>query len=306
MGSLRYHPAGSLRPARSDVPARSRSAGGESATAGRLRRLGGPAAAGVCVTLLLMAAAPAAGWTPRFQTRLAREAARLAPPDLARQIEHHAEAYRAGVLDPFEDPDPMRHLQNPDGSGSLRATVATETERAVDLIRNLAPFDDVVRQLGRVTHYVADLHNPLNCARSDPREGDYYADYLRYVESAEPRLPLVFYGFRQPFDRPAHVEALADEALAHGRRLYPMVGREYRRIGFASGVKSFDDRSTAFGTASVTFSRAASDIAQVLRYIWLRTGGADQRGALPVRGQDVLVRVPRGEAGGSGGGLGSR
>lgn len=238
-------------------------------------------------------AVPAAAWTPGFQVSLAEEAVRLAPPDLARQIERHDESLRTGVLDPFEDPDPLRHVQDPDGSGKLRETVVAETERAVELIRSLAPFGDVVRQLGRVSHYVADLHNPLNCSDRDPREAEYYADYLRYAESAEPRFPLVFYGFRPGFDEPEDVEALADEALAHARVLYPMVGREYRRVGFASGVQVFDDRSTAFGVASVAFSRAATDIAQVLRYIWLRTGGADQRSALPERGGDPLVRVPR-------------
>jgi hypothetical protein len=249
-------------------------------------------------------AAPAAAWTPRFQVKLAEEAVRLAPPDLARQIERHGEELRTGVLDPFRDPDPLRHVQNGEGQGRLRETVLAETERAVELIRELAPFGDVVRQLGRVSHYVADLHNPLNCTDRDPREAEYYADYLRYAETAEPRFPLVFYGFRQPFDGPGDVRAMVDEALAHGRRQYPMVGREYRRIGFGSGVGAFDDRSTAFGVASVAFSRAASDIAQVLRYIWLRAGGADQRSALPERGGDPLVRVPRLGSGQGSGGIG--
>lgn len=240
-----------------------------------------------------LAAPPALAWTPAFQSALAREAARLAPPDLARQIELHAADFRAGVLAPFGDRSPERHVANPDGSGALDRAIAEETERAVAMIRSLAPFDQVVRQLGVVAHFVADAHNPLNGSDDDPRESELYADYLRYAESAEPRFPLVFYGFRAPFDEPRHVEALAREALARGRTLYPLIGREYRRIEFAAGSRTFDDRSTAFGVTSVQFSRAASDIAQVLRYIWLRAGGADPRSALPVRGGDLIVRVPR-------------
>jgi len=262
-----------------------------------LRQGSGRIVRGLSALLLAVTAlgsAPAAAWTPGFQVALAEEAARLAPPDLARQIYRHRRELRAGVMDPFSDPDPLRHVQNADGTGHLRSALAAETEHAVELIRSLAPFGDVVRQLGRVSHYVADLYNPLNCDDRDPREGDYYADYLRYAESAEPRFPLVFYGFREPFDRPTDVTALADAALARGRGLYPLVGREYRRIGFASGRGAFDDRSTAFGVTSTSFSQAATDIAQVLRYIWLKAGGMDQRTALPVRGGDQLVRVPRG------------
>lgn len=240
---------------------------------------------------------PTWGWTPGFQVALSSEAARLAPPDLARQIELRSEDYRDGVLAPFSDRAPARHVANPDGSGSLEAVIAEEAERAVAMIRSLAPFDGVIRQLGVVAHFVADAHNPLNASDADPREPELYADYLRYAESAEPRFPLVFYGFRPDFDEPADVAALAREALAHGRALYPLVGREYRRIGFAGGVQAFDDRSTAFGLTSTQFSRAASDIAQVLRYIWLRAGGADPRTALPIRGGELLVRVPRAASG---------
>lgn len=241
----------------------------------------------------LLAAPPAAAWSPRFQIALAEEAARLAPPDLARQIERHDEDFRDGVTGPFSGRDPWRHVANPDGTGTLEAAILEETERAVEMVRNLAPFGEVVRQLGVVAHYVADAHNPLNASDEDPREGEIYADYLRYAESAEPRFPLVFYGFRPRFDQPRDVELLVAEALGNGRRLYPLIGREYRRVGFASGRRAFDDRSTAFGVASVQFSRAASDIAEVLRYIWLRSGGADPRSALPVRGGDLLVRIPR-------------
>jgi hypothetical protein len=39
------------------------------------------------LALLLGVPSPAAAWTPGMQTTIAREASRLAPPDLARQIE---------------------------------------------------------------------------------------------------------------------------------------------------------------------------------------------------------------------------
>lgn len=239
---------------------------------------------------------PAAAWSPRFQTELALEAARLAPPDLARQIERHRDELARGVMAPFSEPAD-RHVANPDGTGSLQAVIEEETERAVEMIRSLAPFDAVVHQLGVVAHYVADAHNPLNASDADGQEARIYADYLLYAERAEPRFPLVFYGFRAPFDRPEDVRRMARDAVAKSRGLYPLIGREYRRIGFASGAASFDDRSTAFGVTSIQFSRAASDIAQVLRYIWLRSGGADPRTALPVRGGDQLVRIPRSSTG---------
>lgn len=265
-----------------------------------LRLLSGWVLAGSLLAGWILAGSPALAWSPGFQKTLATEAARLAPPDLARQIDRHAEEFQSGVLAPFQDREPGRHVANADGSGELEAVIVEETERAVEMIRTLAPFDRIVTQLGVVAHFVADAHNPLNAADTDPRERDFYADYLRYAESAEPRVPLVFYGFRpgsgEP-DGPDGVRELARQAVARSRVLYPLIGREYRRVGFASGRTSFDDRSTAFGVTATQFSRAASDIAEVLRYIWLRAGGADQRTALPVRGGDQLVRIPRSATG---------
>ena len=90
------------------------------------RRL--PAALGL---LLLLPAAPALGWTPRTQSTIASEAARLAPPDLARQIEKHQRAFEAGVQAPFQDSDPDRHRKDPDGSGSLDRVLQEEIDGAI-------------------------------------------------------------------------------------------------------------------------------------------------------------------------------
>lgn len=246
----------------------------------------------LAVGAAVLVAAPAAGWTPATQVTIAREGARLAPPDLYRQIERHQADLEEGALAPFGDDDPARHVKNADGSGRLDEVIAEEVERAVTAIEGHLPFERIVYQLGVVAHYVADANNPLNSSSSDAEESRYFADYLRYLERAEPRLPVVFYGLVPGLDERPDVAPVVDSALARGRELYPLVGREYRRIGFSSGVTRFDDRSTAFGVASLAFSHAVSDVGLVLRYIWVRAGGADFRSGLPELGGPVL-RLPR-------------
>jgi hypothetical protein len=244
------------------------------------------------LALLLGLPAPAAAWTPGTQTTIAREAARLAPPDLARQIDKHRQAYEAGVLDPFSDADPGRHMKNDDGSGDLDRVVLSEAKATVEAIRNHEPFEVVVRRLGRVSHFMADADNPLAASAADPEAGRYFVDFLRYAQSAEPRFPLVFYGTFPGLEARKDVAPLVAEALRRGRSLYPAVGREYRRINFASGIGRFDDRSSAFGVASVAFSHAVTDVALVLRWIWITAGGADDRSGLVNAGTRLLV-LPR-------------
>jgi hypothetical protein len=247
---------------------------------------------GALLPALLVWSSAAAAWTPATQTTISREAARLSPPDLARQIEKHRRAFEEGVNAPFTDADAARHMKNPDGSGQLDLVVETEVRKAVEAIRGHRPFEDVVRQLGVVAHYVADANNPLSTSAADTEEGRYFVDYLRYAETAEPRFPLVFYGLQPGLEAKKDISPVIAEALRRGRELYPMIGREYRRIGFASGVGRFDDRSTAFGAASVAFSRAVTDVTLVLRYIWITAGGVDSRANLPAGGKRLAL-LPR-------------
>jgi len=234
------------------------------------------------------AASPAAAWTPATQVAIAREAARLAPPDLARQIARRERAFEAGVEEPFSEGDPARHMKNEDGSGSLDRALYAEVDGAIRAIREHRPFDEVVRRLGSVSHFMADANNPLATSAADGDEGRYFADFLRYAGSAEPRVALVFYGVPAGSGERSVATVLA-ETLRRGRRLYPLVGREYRRIGFGSGTAAFDDHSTAFAVASLAFSHAVTDVATVLRYIWLRAGGGDDRPGLAGDGGRVLL-----------------
>jgi hypothetical protein len=239
----------------------------------------------------LLWAGPAAAWTPATQVVIGREAARLAPPDLARQIEKHRRAFDEGVEAPFDDTDSSRHMKNPDGAGQLDRVIAEEAEAAMKAIRAHKPFEEIVRRLGVVSHYVADANNPLAASGDDPEERRYFVDYLRYAETAEPRFPLVFYGLMPALDAGRNLSPLIEAALKRGRELYPAIGGEYRRIDFASGLGRFDDRSTAFGVASVSFSHAVTDVALALRYIWLAAGGVDDRANLPAGGR--LTILPR-------------
>ncbi len=249
------------------------------------------------LVLVLVLPGLASAWTPATQLVIGREAAALAPPDLARLIHKHKKAFEEGVLAPFQDTDPGRHMKNPDGSGSLDRVLLAEVQGAIEDIRKHLPFEQVVRRLGVISHYMADANNPLAASGADSEEGRYFVDFLRYAESAEPRFPLVFYGATPGLERKRDAGPLLDQvfnrALRRGRELYPLVGREYRRSGFASGRGRFDDRSSAFGVASLSFSHAATDVAQTLRYIWLVAGGADERKS--VVGGQRLLRLPRAE-----------
>src|SRR5258708_32675403 len=91
--------------------------------------------------LVCVSAMPAAAWTPATQVTIAREAARLSPPDLFRQIDKHRRAYAEGVNAPFADSDANRHAQNPDGSGYLTRAALNDLDSAIPALRSHQAFD---------------------------------------------------------------------------------------------------------------------------------------------------------------------
>ena len=257
-------------------------------------RLPAPSLAGCLALATALAATPAAAWTQKTQLAIVETAAKLAPDDLARQIERHKAALREGVIDPFADHSGNRHETNADGSGRLREVLRAETRRAVTGIEGHRPFSEIVHQIGVVSHFVTDLNDPLRVANLDPRESAYGSHYPRYLEGARGRFAVIYYGPGRRIGNSAELDSLVARTLKRGRQLYPDVGREYRRIGRNGG--RFDDRSTAFAVGSLAYSHAVSDVAAMMRYVWLAAGGNDA-GSLPTVAGDRLVRIGRGTAG---------
>lgn len=225
---------------------------------------------------VLVPGAPASAWSTETQRAIALEAARLAPASIAGALRSEAGALAAGAIEPFRERDPARHLKNPGAGGRLDEVILAEAEAAAAALAAARPWSEVARRLGRVSHFVADANFPLNASAADPAERRYFADFARYAESARSRFVLVAYGTDRGLCSRSAAARLIDQALARSRQLYPSIGREYRRIGWASGTGRFDDRSTAFAVAALGYSHAVSDAARLFRWV------AEQGGRRPV------------------------
>lgn len=228
--------------------------------------------AGVCIH-----PSAAHAWKPETQDAIALEAARIAPPDLARQIERRRRSYLAGVREPLRADPASSHMKNPDGSGALDRVIESEVAGAIRAIEAHQPLDDIVARLGRVSHFIADANLPLNTTNTDREERVYFRDFLDYAEFARPRFAVVYYGPGGEWSSPHDVRNWTRSTLARGRKLYVAIGDEYRRTAMRPGIRAFDDRSTAFAVAAVAYSHSVSDVARALRYIWLAAGGGDGR-----------------------------
>jgi hypothetical protein len=194
--------------------------------------------------LFLALAIPAHALTDAADHRIALKGAELGPPDLHLVIQQFRNEYLRGV-------DTAPNVERP----KLRARIETEALAVVKMIRTNKPMVQVVEHLGMLARMVSDANNPM--------PGD--ADFAHFVDSRLSRIPMVYYAV----DRRVALGAYLDRAFARTAKFVPLMEEEYTRGTSAT----FDDRSTAFGIASVCVSHAISDVANLQIFIWKEAGG---------------------------------
>src|SRR5262249_13990654 len=121
--------------------------------------------------------------------------------------------------------------------------------------------------------------DPFHTSDADPRLAPLQDDFARYCERRLARFPTVFYGLTSNFQLGSYL----DRMMTRSSRYSPLLSEEYFRGGEAHGSGEFDDRSTAFGVASVCYSHAVTDLVNLYYYIWKEAGG-DVRSAARRRG----------------------
>jgi len=150
----------------------------------------------------------------------------------------------------------------------LRERIQSEANTIVSLIRTKKPMQEVVFRLGMLAHLVGDANNPFHVATDAAVEAS-HTDFEHYFEIRMERFPTVFYGIDLRLALPQYV----DRTLNRTAKYAPLMNEEYFRGGKRHTSAEFDDRSTAFGVASICYSHAISDIVNLDYYIWRQAGG---------------------------------
>jgi hypothetical protein len=190
--------------------------------------------------LLILALLPfnAHAWTLAADRQIAASGAKLAAPDLYSLVKAYDHDFARGIEKTQDAPPAM-----------LRERIERETRDVIRMLKSHQPPAAVVERLGILAHLVADANTPSASS-----------DYARYFELRLAKFPVVFYG---PEPR-LQLGAFLDRTFARTAGFRPLVAAEYAR----GDSSTFDDHSTAFGIASVCYSHAVTDTANLFTYIW--------------------------------------
>jgi len=107
--------------------------------------------------------------------------------------------------------------------------------------------------------------------------------FERYMERRMEVFPTVNYS-----ERTVQLGRYLDTLFARTARLAPLMSEEYFRGGERRTSAEFDDRSTAFGVASVCYSHAVTDLVNLYYYIWKEAGGSVKAAPVLQHGNLIL------------------
>jgi hypothetical protein len=202
-------------------------------------------------------------WTRNGDGRIADKAAEFAPADLKTILKKFPKQYAKGIDRAVAEEGTDIHREH------LRDRIEQETAAAIAMIRSNQPMAAVVERLGFLSHLIGDANNPFHMDR-DASLDPAHEDFEHYFERRMQVFPTVSYGIV----RNLQLKAYLDRIFSRSAKLLPLMNEEYSRGGERRTSQEFDDRSTAFGVASICYSHAVTDTANLYTYIWRQAGGA--------------------------------
>ena len=220
--------------------------------------------------LLVLIPLTANAWTRASDARIAQRSLELAPPDLQLILNRFEPEFASGMERAESDEgSEIHHYFVLSRQGKLRERIEQETRGTIAMIRGNQSMSLVAQHLGVLAHLVADANNPFHTSDADPRLGLMHDDFEQYFERRMAHFPTVFYGLSANFQ----LDTFLDRTVTRSSRLVPLMSEEYFRGGAVHRSVEFDDRSTAFGVASVCYSHAVTDLVNLYYYIWRESGG---------------------------------
>lgn len=215
-----------------------------------------------------------------LDAELGRRALPGLPPDLARQLAKHPQAFSRGASSAAAYP---KALHQRGGANAVEHAILAQCDRLVQAIRSRVSFEAVTAGFGALAHLVLDYNFPAAAGQKEA------AALASFLASRLPRIPVVFYAGAENVPYQSRTD-LWQWLLAEGQRLPALqqaLLEDLTRVGGPQFWDRLDDRSTTFGVASVAFNRAMSQYVTLSSWVWHHAGGLVP--PFPGNGQGIIV-----------------
>ncbi len=229
------------------------------------------------LTLACFFALPSFGWTVATERALASASLELGPPNIRQLVAIHERSFEEGLRDAARHEQQFPELHLGGDRTALERLLRKEIDEAVSIMKRRDPIEMFIYQLGVIAHLAGDLNHPIHLGVDTELETR-RDDFEQYLERRRPKFPTIFYGIER--DRP--IDRVIRKSQLRAQAFSPLLENEYFGRGGSRWSREFDDRSTAFAIASLSWSHSVSDLVNIYYEIWRQAGG-DVRNAARLR-----------------------
>jgi len=205
----------------------------------------------VLLLMLCLADVPAQAWSYHTHRKITSDAVRLMPDAFRREFSGKKSHFLKGSTDPDTlIKDFTSHVYHPDGSatdGLYR--IQHLFDKAVELVRNGQDADGTAYVLGLMSHYIADINQPLHTAGRDydANESEYHTQFERDLNPVLKELKLPTVEYRPVTSVEERVKSMAKEA----NRYYDEIGIAYRDGRGLAPLREMAERQIAVATQQI-------------------------------------------------------
>lgn len=180
------------------------------------------------IALLFLTATDLYAWGYHTHRKLTAEAFKHMPEAFQQRFQKHKKAFLKGSTDPDTlIMDFQNHIFYPDGrqTGGLYR-IQDLFNRSVELLSSSESDEKTAYMMGLMSHYIADLNQPLHTAGSerDPSEGSYHSLHEKDINRNLRRFTFSFFRERQI----SSIEERVREMTAQAFKEYDAIGISYR------------------------------------------------------------------------------
>ncbi|HSE40306.1 MAG TPA: hypothetical protein VLH08_06025 [Acidobacteriota bacterium] len=212
-------------------------------------------------------------WTSKTYQLIVVKSTQLMPTSFKNIMMKHQEEILAACLRPDDLPESEHTYNIATHSGYLKDQLLNLSAKVPKDIYNHVPFTKVAEDFGRMSHYIADLNNPLILSDQDSRETQYRSDFAIYLEKNIELFPWIFDGHEPELLKESSAENYLQKIAMNAVERYGLIGDSYFPNGTLVSSDTFDPRSLPFGIASLSYSRSISHTVQFWFYTWKKARG---------------------------------
>jgi hypothetical protein len=215
------------------------------------------------------------GWTSKTHQTIVVQASNLTPYELKLLINKYKTEILAGSIEPLKGTKDENHYLLVDGSyGKVHLRIDAELKTIFQKMRDKTlELPDLCRRLGVISHFIAEVNNPLLTGDLKRESGWLYNNFVKYTDSKLDTFVLTFDGYQSDLLEQGDYQGFIIASAIRSAENFEPLRKTYivnkdKNLGF-----EFDEKSIPYAAASLAYNYAVTDTAKMWYYIWQNIHG---------------------------------